>query len=730
MEELRIIKTIQELEALKCYISDKDIIAFDTETTGTDREDKIIGFSICADIQVGYYAIIHYWDKDQQKLLSTELAPHIKDFLQLLVNKSLIMQNATFDCSMVEANYRVKLMPSVHTDTLALGHLLNENRLNGLKERGIELYGENAAAEQKIMKDSVVKNGGTLTKDKYELYKADADLIAHYGAKDSILTLKLFYNDVPILFEEGLDKFFYEEETMPLLRGPTYELNTTGLRVDPEKLQNLKAALTAECIEAEAFILKEIEPYVKEKYPGTKKTNHFNINSGQQLSWLLFYELENEFGRLTDGGKELCEAMGVRVPYSPGDKRAFISMCIEKKGEIWKPGSCKFPNGTKTLDDNGDLVGTSHKCDDACKVKGKKVLPKAVKEPWQYLACDEPVLAKLSDKYRWVKRLLEYKKNQKLLSTYVEGIQERMKYNIIRPSFLQHGTTSGRYSSRNPNFQNLPRDDKRVKSCIIARPGKVFVGADHSQLEPRVFASISGDSLLQASFKNGDDFYSVIGAETFDKRGCSLKKDDKDSFAKLYPMERHYAKQFGLASTYGATPYRLSKITGLGVDEMTEALNRYFERFGGVRELMLQSHEEAKKEGRVVSLFGRPRRMPLAAMIPKLFGNVPHEDLDYEYRNILNLAVNHKIQSTGASIMNRGAILVWQKCRELEALDSAWAEVKIVLQVHDQLVLEGPEHLEEDMKLVLRHGMETAVILPGVDLVADPFASKDLAGQK
>lgn len=716
-ERLIIIKTKKEIYDLIDYLKDKDFVAFDVETTGVERGSHIIGYSVAAELDKAFYVINSYWNVATKTLVDLETIDATYEFMQFLTSKSLVLQNASFDCAMVENNYKVKLMPSVHTDTLVLGHLLNENRANGLKERGIELYGENAAAEQKAMQESVYKNGGVLTKEKYELYKADPDLIAHYGAKDAILTLKIFYHDVEILMEEGLDKFFYDDETMPLLRGPTYDMNTTGLRVDPERLQDLHATLTAECAEAQSFILQEIAPHIKTKYPGDKKTNHFNIKASQQLAWLLFYELEQEFGTLTEGGKELCEALNTRVPYTMGDKRAFIQTCVSRKGEVWAPGH---------------LPGKEHVCTPICfdKKTGKKRLAKKIKDPWQYLACDESALSKYSKKYKWVEKLLQYKKNQKLLSTYVEGIQSRMRYNIIRPNFLQHGTTSGRYSCKNPNFQNLPRDDKRIKSCIVSRPGKVFVGADHSQLEPRVFASVSGDKRLQESFSKGEDFYSVIGVEVYSKPGCSLKKDDKNSFAKLFPAERQYSKQFGLAGTYGATPHRLAKITGQSQEDMKDALDAYFERFPDVRKFMLSAHEEAKTTGQVLSLFGRPRRMPVAKSIPVLFGKTPAEELPYEYRNLLNLSVNHKIQSSGSSIMNRGAIKVWNYIKELSKDDKRWNDVKIVLQVHDQLVLEGPQELADEMKIVLKDGLETAVILPGVNLEAEPFESHDLAGQK
>ena len=707
MEKLVTIRTLTEMNDLMAYVErmKDEFIAFDTETNGITKESRIIGFSICAELDLAYYVIFSEWSVEKQQLVWLETASKAKEFMQALVGKNLIMHNATFDCAMVLNNYQVNLIDSVHTDTMILGHVLNENRSNGLKERAVELFGDDSKAEQVAMKESVAKNGGTLKKGNYELYKADADLIAHYGAKDALLTLKIFNHDVPELFEQGLDQFFYEDESMPLLRGPTFEMNTTGLRIDPERLKNLKAQLEADCTEAMAYIQQEIYDYVKDKYPGTGKTNKFNIDSTQQLSWLLFEKLQNDFNLLTTQGKEVCKAMNLPLPYSASAKRNFIQACRDNLGMPWKPG---YTN----------------------KKTGKEIKPKLITEAYKYMACGKETLLKLSQKYKWVARYLEYKKNLKLLNTYVIGIQDKMQYNIIRPNFLQHGTTSGRYSCKNPNFQNLPREDKRVKSCIVARKGKVFVGADYSQLEPRVFASLSGDERLIDCFKTGQDFYSVIGANVFGKPEASLYKNDEDSFAKLYPEERQISKTIALAATYGANANRLSALTKQSVDDTRMILEAYFNDFPSVKNMVLESHKMAKSNGCVSNLYGRPRRMPEAMNIDDFYGDAPTETLPYEYRNLLNLSVNHRIQSSAASIMNRAAIAFCRKKHEKAVSDTRWSEVSVLMQVHDELVIEGPEALKDEMVNLLKEAMEQTVVLPRVALVAEPKIASDLASLK
>lgn len=693
--QLKIIQTSEGIENLQTYLKDFEYIAFDSETTGVYKGAQVIGMSFCAEEDAAFYIILAKWETDQ--LVWNPLTDCAKTLVSSLVGKKLIMHNGLFDCDKVYDNYGIDLTSSLHTDTMILAHLLDENRRIGLKDLGVSIVGGNADKEAKEVKDSVLANGGSVTRDNYEMYKADSLLLAKYGAKDALLTYKLFLHLVPQLYEQGLDKFFYEDESMPLLRGPTHELNTTGLKVDTQKLTQLKKTLEAECAEAKSYIYTEIAPYIKEKYPGTNKKNGFNIGATQQLSWLLFGELGLEFSTLTKAGKEACKDLGMRqLPYTLGAKKQFIRTALECAGDIQKP------EGT---------------------VNGKKVRAKKFKAPWAYIACDKATLNKLAPKYRWIERLLEYQKKTKILTTYIEGLEERIQYGIIRPSFLQHGTTSGRYSSRNPNFQNLPRDDKRIKECIVARPGKVFVGADYSQLEPRVFAYFSNDQRLLAAFTGSEDFYSVIGMEVYDKIDCTPQKEGSpDAFGVKYKKLRDDSKVIALSTTYGSTAFKLAPTIGKSIEATEQVIADYFEKFPGVKQLMLDSHKQAKTQGFVENLFGRKRRMPEAMNFNKIYGKAEHGDLPYEARNILNLAVNHRIQSTGASIVNRAAIAFHNN------KTTAGIDCKLVLQVHDSLVVECNEADAESVALLLQSAMEDTVDLKTIKLEAVPRIGHNLAG--
>lgn len=688
MPQLITIRTEEGVKELRQYLSDKDIVVYDCETTGLSKSDEIIGYSVCTEEDRAYYVILAEWSVEHSKLIYLDTRKESQGLIEDLVNRRLVMHNAIFDCIMAEAFFKVRLIDSLHTDTLVLAHLLNENRRIGLKELAKEIFGDDATKEQKEMKESVLANGGKLTKSDYQMYKAQSELMAKYGAKDALLTYKLFLHLVPELYEQGLDKFFYEDESMPLLKGPTYELNNTGAQVDLKHLAALKKQLEAECAEAKAFIYQEVHKHIKVKYPATNKKDVFNIGSSSQLAWLLFGQLGLEFGTLTKEGKNVCRALGEKIPYTFKAKRDFIEICKQAKDQIYQP---------------------------AATVNGKSVRAKKVKDPWSYIMADKKVLTRYSTKYKWVERLLEYQRKTKILTTYVEGIEERTKYGIINPSFLQTGTTSGRYSSRAPNFQNMPRDDKRVKQAIIARPGKRFVGLDFSQLEPRVFAYLSGDKRLMAAFDGTDDFYSTIGMEVFGKTDCLPKKEGSpDAFGIKYKKLRDLSKVLALASTYGATAHQLAPTTGKSIEDTQQDIDNYFEVFPDVLKMMTDSHEMAKKDGFVKNLFGRPRRMPEAKTIDKIYGKMPHGELPYEARNILNLAMNHRVQSTGASIVNRAAIKFYNLVKE------AGIDCKLVCQVHDSLIVECFQQDADDVAILLQEAAENTVILPGVPLEAIP----------
>lgn len=728
-ETLMLVEDLETLSRVRDYLTNTDFefTAFDTETTGVTKDSEIIGYSIACEDFLGIYVVLAYWKveekiepctvcggkapdiiytkkgtpkkqkackgcDDQREIAiksgtliyNPELKAASKEIMLELKKKKLIMHNSPFDCDVVQREFKIDLMSSVHTDTMELAHLLNENESCALKEVAAREFGEEEKLQQQLMKESVLANGGKWIESGVnmckEMYKADKELIGKYGAKDTILTLKLFYHLIPQLFEEGLDKFFYEEESMPLMRGPTYQMNSTGLKIDVPKLKAIGDDLSNECTRLTREIEDLVAPLIDDSWPFLKGKNRaaFSVSSNQQIAWLLFTKLGEYFNTLTKGGKIVAKQYVDKIPYTNKAKREFVDALMD--------------NGLK---------------------------------PWKYVQADADTLELFKDKYEWVSKLLELRAAAKLLSTYVQGILRGVRYGVINPSFMQSGTVTGRYSSHSPNFQNLPKNDKRIKSCIIARPGRTFVGADYSQLEPRVFASVSQDPILMGCFAKGEDFYSVVGAPIFGKEDCSMIKSDANSFAKLHEDLRDISKAFALATPYGTSAFQQSTKLGLPQKQCQEIIDNYLSKYSSVYDMMLQSYDQVMTNGVVYNLYGRPRRLPEALSFRDIYGeDIVHGELPYTDRSILNSAMNFRVQGSAGSIVNRAMIKFWRRMQELNI------DAKLVSQIHDEIIVECRDEDAEIVKYELKDAMENTTVLPGVKLIADPVIAKIMSDLK
>ncbi len=756
-EELIVLTEAQQILDVLPYLDQFDRFTFDTETTGTTRDAEIIGASLCAEEHKGYYFVVSKWDPVTKQLVRNQAARQaLAQIVAKLREKQLIMHNAPFDCRIAKDAFGIELMPSVLCDTMIAAHILDEEGTRALKDLGVKYGVQGAKDEQAIMKASVIANGGIWqdkkTKAIKEMFKADFQLIGRYGAKDAILTMKVFNAQMDQLFAEDLQEFFFNDECMPLLRDVTYDLNETGLRVDVAKLKQYELEMTHEINRLRGEIIEDVSGYVRER-------PQFKLGSTEQMAWLLFVKLNQKFRSLNDGGKELAKKLMGKAPYSDAEKRRFIQAVTQERARLierrlrtkpeverWiapikadiKTAQAFKRKASPEEKIEADVIIKELK-DEIKKIKAPlKKLDSEIRKmvPEKYIQVDKASLKDLSGRYDWVKKLLKLKSEDKLLTTYVRGLLDRVRYGIVYPRFNQTGTDSGRYSSSDPNFQNLPRDDKRIKSCILARLGKSFIGADYSQLEPRVFASVSQDPRLLECFRNGEDFYSVVGIGIFGRSECSAYKKDKNAFAEMFPDERQIAKAVCLAAAYGTTANKLAQTlrhpdgTPFSVKECQAIIDRYFEQFPGVRTMMLDSHNYAKKNGKVFNLYGRPRRLPAAIRIAKMFPNVDHSDLEYQYRTTLNLSMNFRVQASAASIVNRACIAFKTAVKEKAMNDSRWLDVFVVSQIHDEIIVEAPDELAEEAKVMLRYAMESTTELPGVALVAEPKIAKVMSELK
>ena len=304
------------------------------------------------------------------------------------------------------------------------------------------------------------------------------------------------------------------------------------------------------------------------------------------------------------------------------------------------------------------------------------------------------VLEKLRPAHPMIDKLLEYRQLTKLNSTYVEGLARGIGPDgRIHTSFQNTVTATGRLSSTEPNLQNIPVRTPlgaQLRTMFIAPPDWVLVDADYSQIELRLLACISGDERMIQGFLSGEDVHTHTAAQVF---GLSPEE--------VTPELRRRAKAVNFGIVYGISGFSLAQDIGVSQKEAKAYMEKYLETFAGVRAYMYNIKEQAKKDGYVATLMGRRRWLPelrSANFNMRSFGE--------------RVALNMPIQGTAADVMKLAMIRVAQ------ALKDQGLEARLVLQVHDELIVECPQREAEQVKLLLEEEMEQVVAL-AVPLTAD-----------
>ena len=330
---------------------------------------------------------------------------------------------------------------------------------------------------------------------------------------------------------------------------------------------------------------------------------------------------------------------------------------------------------------------------------GKLGLPhgKKTKTGW---STNADVLEKLRYEAPIVSAVLEYRQYAKLKSTYADGLLKALDPDgRVRTRFQMTVTATGRLSSTEPNLQNIPtRTDlgSEIRRMFVPAEGCVLVDADYSQIELRLQAHISGDPAMQAAFTSGQDIHSATAAQVF-----HVAPEDV-----THEMRRR-AKAVNFGIVYGISAFSLSQDIGVSVAEAKAYMDAYFATFPGVRRYMDAVVEQARETGYVETLFHRRRDLP---------------ELSSSNRNLRafgeRVALNMPIQGTAADIMKLAMIAVWKGLRE------TIPEARLVLQVHDELIVECPEEKAAAVAQLLTEKMEHVVSL-AVPLTADAHWGKN-----
>ena len=312
------------------------------------------------------------------------------------------------------------------------------------------------------------------------------------------------------------------------------------------------------------------------------------------------------------------------------------------------------------------------------------------------------VLDKLRGKHPIIEEILDYRQLTKLKSTYVDGLSKVIPPDgRIHTSFQNTVTATGRLSSVEPNLQNIPVRTElgaELRRMFVAPEGKVLVDADYSQIELRLLACMAGDEAMIAGFNSGEDIHAITASQVF---GVPQEA--------VTPLMRRSAKAVNFGIVYGISAFSLSQDIKVTVAQAKEYMEKYFRHYAGVREYMSAIVERAKAEGYVCTMMGRRR------WVPEL------KSSNFNTRSFgERVALNAPIQGTAADIIKMAMIRVRDRLKK-EGLEG-----KLVLQVHDELIVECPQTEEAAVRKLVQEEMEQVMALP-VPLAAETSAGKSWA---
>lgn len=296
------------------------------------------------------------------------------------------------------------------------------------------------------------------------------------------------------------------------------------------------------------------------------------------------------------------------------------------------------------------------------------------------------VLQKLSGEYEIVDQILKYRFNSKLKSSFIDGLKKAARRDgSVHTSFNQMATTTGRLSSTDPNLQNIPtraEEGRMLRSLFIPREkGNVLVDADYSQIELKLVAHFSGDPKMTDAFKNGMDIHVSTAAEVFDVPQSEVTD-----------VMRREAKAVNFGIVYGISNFGLSHNINISQKKADEYIKRYFERFPDVKNYLDGLVEEAKSRGYAVTLYGRRRTIPelnSAKYAERKFGE--------------RVAMNTPLQGTAADIIKIAMVRVDNRLKNMKS--------KLILQVHDELIVDAAADEVDEVIDILKSEMEGAVAL-------------------
>ncbi|MCE3019620.1 DNA polymerase I [Parvimonas micra] len=329
----------------------------------------------------------------------------------------------------------------------------------------------------------------------------------------------------------------------------------------------------------------------------------------------------------------------------------------------------------------------------------KMKLPVVKKTKTGY-STDVEVLEKLSEDYEIAEYILKYRSLNKLISTYLVGILDYiMEDDRVRTSYKQMITATGRLSSVDPNLQNIPvrtQEGKNIRKVFVADKNKVFIDADYSQIELRVLAHLSKDLVMIDSFKNDLDIHYKTASEVF---GVPIEE--------VTDNQRRSAKAVNFGIVYGISDYGLSKDLNITRNEARQYIDGYLNTYPNIKNYMEEIVKIAKKDGYVTTILGRKR------YIPEI------KSKNFNIRSFgERIALNTPIQGSAADIIKLAMIKVYKRLKEEKV------NAKLILQIHDELIIECDEKEKDIVKNILKESMENVYKLD-LPLKVDVFEGRN-----
>ena len=291
-------------------------------------------------------------------------------------------------------------------------------------------------------------------------------------------------------------------------------------------------------------------------------------------------------------------------------------------------------------------------------------------------------LKKLESKHKIIKPILEYRELSKLLNTYLLPLPKMVDKNSRLHTTYGQDTTTGRMNSSNPNLQNIPIKGEwggEIRKAFVASPGMILVAGDYSQIELRVVACMAEDAAMTKSFQSGEDIHARTAAEIFSVEA-----------KKVTPDQRRIAKTVNFGVLYGMSPYGLSQALSISQEDAAKYISKYFEVHQGIKTYCHNTVEYAKKHGYVETLFGYRRK----------FSNL-HSPIRSLAESEARMAFNAPVQGTAAEILKLAMI----------ELNKKLSNSKMLLTIHDEIVVEAPEEKAKEIAKLMKETMENVAKL-------------------